>query len=71
MNEPADFSAAFEQALELQRQGRLAEAEQAYRQLATSPQHQEQAIDALADMYVQSGHLPAAADTLVLLTELF
>lgn len=65
----SDFAATFARARELQAAGRLVEAERAYRELAASDEHREAVLEALADMYLQSGHTAQAIDTLVLLTE--
>ena len=60
---------AFERARQLHVQGRLPEAEQAYRELATPGQHREAALVGLSEIYLQSGQANPAIETLMALTE--
>lgn len=59
---------ALEQAQRLHAQGRLSEAEEAYRRLATPGGHREAALAALTDLYLQSGRGDRAIETLEALT---
>lgn len=69
MNPPEEVDQAFRKAGMLQAQGRLAEAEQAYRQLATASAQREAALQALVDLYLEAGRHADALNTLVALTE--
>ena len=68
MNSSPDFEPAFERARKLHAEGQLAEAEQAYRRLATPGEHREFVLQALVDLYMQSQRPNDAIDTLVALT---
>jgi len=73
MNQPQDYAQALERARNLHSDGRLPEAEQAYRQLATDGEpgapHREAALKMLAELYVQSRRPEETIATLVALTE--
>lgn len=63
-----DMAAAFEHARKLHAAGRYADAEQAYRQLATPGEHREIVLAALTDLYLESGRPNEAIETLTSLT---
>ncbi len=62
-----DTDRAFVEAANLVKAGRLAEAEAAYRRLADEGERRETALQALFDLYVKTGYLEQAADTLIAL----
>lgn len=68
MNQPGDFKAAFERARNLHLEGRLKEAEQAYRQLSVPDEQRESVLSALAELYIHSQRPQEAVATLVALT---
>jgi tetratricopeptide (TPR) repeat protein len=70
MNDAADFDAVLARANSLFAGGRHAEAEQAYRQLTTSSAHRETALQALINLFLQTGRPMEAADALTALTNL-
>jgi tetratricopeptide (TPR) repeat protein len=69
MRSAPDFASHFEHARKLHAEGRLAKAEQAYRQLLTPGKHREFVLQALTELYLQTRHPQKAIDTLVSLTE--
>ena len=69
MTSRLEFDQAFRHAHELQAQGRLNEAEQAYQDLAQIPEHRETVLRSLVELYLQSRRPREAVDTLVALTE--
>ena len=69
MASTAEFESAFRAAQNLHKKGKLAEAEQAYRQLAGTGDHRETVLQALFDLYLQSRHPQQAVETLVALIE--
>lgn len=66
----ASFRRAFRAAQRLHQEGKLAEAEVEYRKLAKSGEHQETALQALFDLYLQAGRPQQAAEVLVALIKL-
>ena len=68
MTSRAEFDLAFERAGELHTSGQMAEAEQAYRNLATPGAHREFVLQALVDLYLQNRRPNDAINTLVELT---
>ncbi len=69
MNRPPHFESDFARAQKLHSAGRLPEAEQAYRQLATPGEHRESVLQALVDLLLQSQRPSEAIEALVALTE--
>ena len=69
MSSDPEFASAFAAAQKLHREGQLTEAEQAYRQLAGSEDHRERVLQSLVDLYLQSGHVQQAIETLVTLVQ--
>ena len=73
MNPSQDYVQALERARTLHSRGRVAEAEQAYRELATAGErgagHREAALRMLAELYVQDRRPEETIATLVALTE--
>ena len=69
MKSRAEFDPAFEQARKLHAAGQMAEAERAYRELATPGAHREFVLQALVDLYLQNRRPNDAINTLVALTE--
>lgn len=65
----SEFDAVSERVRELQAEGRLDEAAQAYQELATQSEHREAALSALADLYVEARRPADAGDTLLALVE--
>lgn len=70
MNSSPGFDEAYRRARKLHDEGRLREAELAYRQLAIPYAHREEVLANLANLYVQSGRRKEAVATLAALTEL-
>lgn len=69
MNPLPDFKPAFQRAQELHAQGRLMEAEQAYRQLMAPGEHRETVLRTLVELYMQARRPKEVIATLVALTE--
>ncbi|MGI9233484.1 MAG: tetratricopeptide repeat-containing sulfotransferase family protein [Woeseiaceae bacterium] len=69
MSSNSEFEASFAAAQKLHREGQLAEAEQAYRQLAGPGEQRERVLQPLVDLYLQSGHIQQAIETLVALVQ--
>lgn len=69
MSSSPEFESAFAAAQKLHREGQLAEAEQAFRQLAESGDQRERVLQPLVDLYLQSGHVQQAIETLVALVQ--
>jgi tetratricopeptide (TPR) repeat protein len=68
MNAPAGFQASFEHARRLHAQGRLEEAERAYRSLAVPDGHREPVLRSLVELYMKSGRLQDTIETMIALT---
>lgn len=69
MSSSPEFESAFAAAQKFLREGQLAEAEQAFRQLAGSGDQRERALQPLVDLYLRSGHVQQAIETLVALVQ--
>jgi len=63
------FKDAFRAARDLHKDGKLVEAEQAYRQLENAGEQRETVLQAMFDLYLQFGHPRQAVETLVKLIE--
>ena len=61
----AGFRKAFRAARTLHKEGKLAEAEVAYRKLASAGEHREAVLQGLFDLYLYSGRPQQAAETLI------
>lgn len=64
------FEQAYEHARSLHGQGRLADAERAYRDLLAGDEHREEILRALVELYLQARRPQEAIDTLVTLTQI-
>lgn len=69
MTSSKEFESAFQAARDLHQEGKFAEAEQAYRQLAVTDDRRETVLQAQVDLYLQSGHPQQAVEALVALIE--
>lgn len=69
MKATTELAPAFEQARKLHADGRLAEAEKAYRQLAKQGGQRSMALEALVDLFLQTQRPNDAVQTLVQLTD--
>lgn len=69
MNPSTEFRQMFERAGQMRDQGRFAEAEQAYQQLAESGEQREAVLRALVELYLQTRQAGKAIETLAALTE--
>lgn len=65
----AGFRKAFRAARTLHKEGKLAEAEVAYRKLASAGEHRETVLQGLFDLYLYSGRPQQAAETLIALIQ--
>ncbi len=69
MQDPPEFSAAFDRARSLHARGSLQEAEHAYQELATRGEHREAVLRALVELYIEWRRRDDAIATLAALTE--
>ncbi len=65
----AEFRRAFAAARKLHQEGKLAEAEVAYRKLCGPGKYRETALQGLFDLYLQSGHPQQAVEVLIALIQ--
>lgn len=68
MTRPPEFEQALQRAQALHAQGNFAQAEQAYRQLATPGEHRETVLRALVELYMHTGQFNKTLATLIELT---
>ena len=69
MSNSTQNAQAFAEARRLHAAGRVAEAEQAYQQLVTLAEHREPVLLALAELYLQTGRVAQAIESLTALTQ--
>lgn len=69
MTSTAEFETAFLAACNLHKEGKLTEAEQAYRQLESAGDNRESVLQALVELYLQSQRPQQAVETLVTLLQ--
>jgi len=69
MTKTTEFESAVHAAYNLQKQGKFVEAEQAYRQLLSRGEHRETVLQALFDLYLNTGNPQLAIETLIALID--